>query len=387
MPSPLSRTLWTTKRGRIAAAAVAASALLVLTSCSLGDTSSTSTSAAAPARDQQGQQGQHRRRRQFHGGKRRRGRRRCQRRHRGLLGRGAGQPVHRAAGQLGGRGGRNQGFNMLPPTQRRRRPGQAGQRLRQPGHPGRAGHHHHSRRQRRGANAVASANAANIPVVTVDTAANGGKIYMNVRADNVAMGKSACEEIGKLTGDSGTVLELQGDLGTSSGADRHQGFADCMAASFPNVEIIAKPTDWKSAQAADQAQTVLSTTDVNAVFLASDAVMLDSVSNQMQNLSKWVPTGQDGHIGLVTIDGGANALAGIRGGQVDAVISQPINDYATFGVQYLQDAIAGKTQQAGPTDHNSQIVEYKGNLADLLPSPVVTTANVDDPDLWGNAAS
>ena len=49
MPSPLSRTLWTTKRGRIAAAAVSASALLVLTSCSLGDTSSTSTSAAAPA--------------------------------------------------------------------------------------------------------------------------------------------------------------------------------------------------------------------------------------------------------------------------------------------------------------------------------------------------
>ena len=32
------------------------------------------------------------------------------------------------------------------------------------------------------ANAVASANAANIPVVTVDTAANGGKTYMNVRA-------------------------------------------------------------------------------------------------------------------------------------------------------------------------------------------------------------
>ena len=93
-----------------------------------------------------------------------------------------------------------------------------------------------------------------------------------------------------------------------------------MAASLPNVEIIAKPTDWKSAQAADQAQTVLSTTDVNAVFLASDAVMLDSVSNQMQNLSKWVPAGQDGHIGLVTIDGGANALAGIRGGQVDAVV-------------------------------------------------------------------
>lgn len=387
MPSPLSRTLWTTKRGRIAAAAVSATALLVLTSCSLGDTSSTSTSAAAPGASAATSKAST-----------------------AATGSTAASGGAAAGGDASGATvgfsaavldnpftvqlvnsvvaeAGTQGLNMLPPTNAGGDPAKQVSDFDSLVTQGVQGIITIPADSDAVANAVASANAANIPVVTVDTAANGGKIYMNVRADNVAMGKSACEQIGKLTGDSGVVLELQGDLGTSSGADRHQGFADCMAASFPNVEIIAKPTDWKSAQAADQAQTVLSTTDVNAVFLASDAVMLDSVSNQMQNLSKWVPAGQDGHIGLVTIDGGANALAGIRGGQVDAVISQPINDYATFGVQYLQDAIAGKTQQVGPTDHNSQIVEYKGNLADLLPSPVVTTANVDDPDLWGNAAA
>lgn len=387
MPSPLSRTLWTTKRGRIAAAAVSATALLVLTSCSLGDTSSTSTSAAAPGASAATSKAST-----------------------AATGSTAASGGAAAGGDASGATvgfsaavldnpftvqlvnsvvaeAGTQGLNMLPPTNAGGDPAKQVSDFDSLVTQGVQGIITIPADSDAVANAVASANAANIPVVTVDTAANGGKIYMNVRADNVAMGKSACEQIGKLTGDSGVVLELQGDLGTSSGADRHQGFADCMAASFPNVEIIAKPTDWKSAQAADQAQTVLSTTDVNAVFLASDAVMLDSVSNQMQNLSKWVPAGQDGHIGLVTIDGGANALAGIRGGQVDAVISQPINDYATFGVQYLQDAIAGKTQQVGPTDHGSQIVEYKGNLADLLPSPVVTTANVDDPDLWGNAAA
>ncbi|WP_432565464.1 sugar ABC transporter substrate-binding protein [Kineococcus sp. SYSU DK003] len=233
---------------------------------------------------------------------------------------------------------------------------------------------------------VEAANKAGIPVVTVDTAANGGDIYMNIRADNVAMGASVCDSLGAAIGGQGTVLELQGDLGTSSGADRHQGFADCMAQKYPGVQIIARPTDWESAKAADAAQTVLSTTDVNGVFLASDSVMLDGVTSVMKNLGKYLPAGQPGHISMVSIDGSGPSLAAIRTGELDAVVSQPINDYAKYGVSYMKDAIAGKTYAVGPTDHGSQIVEYKGNLADMLPSPVVTKANVDDSTLWGNAS-
>ena len=232
---------------------------------------------------------------------------------------------------------------------------------------------------------VEAANNANIPVVTVDTAANGGKIYMNIRADNVAMGTSVCEELGKAVDGTGTVLELQGDLGTSSGADRHQGFTTCMQAKFPNVKIVARPTDWVSAKAADAAQAVLSTSKIDGVFLASDSVMLEGVASVMKNLGQYKPTGTDGHVAMVSIDGSAPSLAAVRSGELDAVISQPINDYAKFGVEYMQAAIEGKQQQAGKTAHNSEIVDYKGNLADMLPSPVVTKANVDDASLWGNA--
>ena len=34
--------------------------------------------------------------------------------------------------------------------------------------------------------------------------------------------------------------------------------------------------------------------------------------------------------------------------------------------------------------HNSTVSTYHGNLVDLLPTPVVTKANVDDPANWGN---
>ena len=232
---------------------------------------------------------------------------------------------------------------------------------------------------------VQAANQANIPVITVDTAANGGEVYMNIRADNVAMGTSVCEEMGKALKGAGTILELQGDLGTSSGADRHKGFEDCMKSKYPDIKITSRPTDWVTAKAADAAQAVLSTSDIDGVFLASDSVMLEGVSNVMKNLDQYKPAGQPGHKVMVTIDGSAPSLKAVRGGYLDAVISQPINDYAKFGVDYMKDAIAGKKYKTGPTDHDSEIVDYKGNLADMLPSPVVTKKNVDDPNLWGNA--
>ena len=55
-------------------------------------------------------------------------------------------------------------------------------------------------------------------------------------------------------------------------------------------------------------------------------------------------------------------------------------------MQYLQDARAGKKLIAGPTDHDSTVVDVEGYLVDQLPAPVVTKENVDDPTLWGNKA-
>ncbi|MFD1811647.1 sugar ABC transporter substrate-binding protein [Rhodococcus gannanensis] len=233
--------------------------------------------------------------------------------------------------------------------------------------------------------AIEAANAQNVPVVTVDVAANGGDVYMQIRADNVAMGRSACEELGRRANGQGRVLEIHGDLGTTSGFDRNNGFNDCMRTQFPGIEVVSRDAKWKTDQAVDVAQTVLSTGDYAGIFLASDSVFLNGVQNVMKDQGKLHPAGEANHVPLVTIDGTAGALQGIRDGYVDAVVSQPVDLYGEYAVQYLQDALAGKTYQVGPTEHGSEIVDYKGTLADMLPAPVVTTANVDDQSLWGNA--
>ena len=233
--------------------------------------------------------------------------------------------------------------------------------------------------------AVQAANAKHVPVVTIDDAPDGPGAYMVVRTDNVLMGVTACKKMGALLKGQGTVLELQGDLATPNGRDRTTGFESCMKQQFPKIKIIGRPTKWQTPLASDASQTVVtSTPDLSGIYMESDTVMLAPVLNVLKATHKDAKVGQKGHIALVSIDGSPPGLQAIRNGQLDGLVSQPLNLYAKYGVYYAQQAVAGKTFKLGPTNHGSKIVMFKGNKEDALPGPLVTKANVDDPSLWAN---
>jgi ribose transport system substrate-binding protein len=234
--------------------------------------------------------------------------------------------------------------------------------------------------------AIKQANAKNIPVVTVDLGADSGKIAMIVRADNVYMGKAACEYMGKALSGKGQVLNLQGDQATQNGQDRSKGFTDCMTAEFPGITVVSKPMNWKPEECATQTQTVVSTSQIDSIFEGSESVCLTSVQKVLTNQKKDAKVGEAGHVVTVGIDGSPAGLDAIRAGTMDAIISQPLDLYAKYGIQYIKEAMAGKTFTAGPTDHNSNIVKNGDSLEDQLPSPTITKANVDDKSLWGNGS-
>src|SRR6266404_4977824 len=96
-----------------------------------------------------------------------------------------------------------------------------------------------------------------VPVVALDVGIHTGKVAITVRADNLEMAKTACEAVGTALKAEGSVLELQGDLLNSSGRDRTTGFESCMREKYPRIRIIARPTRWEQARAADATQTVL----------------------------------------------------------------------------------------------------------------------------------
>ncbi|MFJ4172091.1 sugar ABC transporter substrate-binding protein [Paenarthrobacter sp. NPDC089714] len=232
--------------------------------------------------------------------------------------------------------------------------------------------------------AIQKANNQKVPVITVDQAPESGNVAMIVRADNLAMGKQACEQIGKALSGKGTVLDLQGDLSSTNGRERSQGFADCLKSEFPNMTVVQKPTNWEMDKATNAAQTLLSSSSIDGIFMASD-FFVPGIQKVLQDLNKWQPVGTPGHVALVGIDGTSDALKLIRDGYQDATIAQPLNDYAKYSIQYANEAATGKTFSEGPTDHGSTITKNSaGQLADSLPSPVVTKANADDKTLWAN---
>lgn len=233
--------------------------------------------------------------------------------------------------------------------------------------------------------ALTYAAEQSVPVVAIDIGPAGGETAMIVRADNIRMGEDACQAMGEALGGQGKVLSMMGDQATTNGRDRTTGFNDCMAESFPDIEVIEQPTYWKTDRATSVAQTVVtSTPDLAGIYMQSDSVMLAGVLNVLKSADKLAPVGEEGHVYLVSIDATPYALDQIREGWLDAAISQPLDLYVKYGLQYLQDAVDGKSFAVGPTDHDSRIEELNGNLMDLLPAPTVTAANADDATLWGN---
>src|SRR5919197_1352450 len=161
--------------------------------------------------------------------------------------------------------------------------------------------------------AIKRANASNVPVVTVDQAPAGGNVAMVVRADNIGMGKTACQEMGRLLKGKGTVLDLQGALTSANGLDRTTGFSDCMKASFPGITVVHRPTNWEMEKATNAAQTILSTQKIDGIFWASD-FFAPGIEKVLKSQHKWIKAGQPGHIAIVGIDGTADGLKNIRDG-------------------------------------------------------------------------
>jgi ribose transport system substrate-binding protein len=242
---------------------------------------------------------------------------------------------------------------------------------------------------------LAQLESKKIPVVTIDTRPDTGNVFMVVRADNRAYGQKACQFLGTKLKGQGKVVMLQGDVASINGRDRTEAFNDCMKQNYPAMKVFGQPSKWDGALAASQLQTVLSANpDVRGVYMESSFALAGTLQILKQ---KKLLVGPDDpkHVFVVSNDGIPEELKDIAAGTIDATVSQPADLYAKYGLFYVQQAIAGKTFQPGPTDHDSTIVQVRpGLLEDQLSAPLVTadgadvggekTLKYDDPSLWGN---
>jgi ABC-type sugar transport system substrate-binding protein len=242
---------------------------------------------------------------------------------------------------------------------------------------------------------LAQLEAKKIPVVTVDTRPDSGKVFMVVRADNRAYGEKACQYLGTKLGGKGKVVMLQGDLASINGRDRTEAFNDCMKKNYPDIQVFGEATNWDGAVAAQKLQTDLTAhPDIKGVYMQSSFALSGTL--QVLNQKGLLVGPEDSkHVFVVSNDGIPEELKSIAEGKIDATVSQPADLYAKYALYYLKAAIDGKTFQPGKTDHDSTIIQVRdGLLEDQLSAPLVTadggtyggvpSLKSDDKSLWGN---
>lgn len=125
--------------------------------------------------------------------------------------------------------------------------------------------------------AVASvmvANNSDLPVVTLDRAANGGKVVSHIASDNIAGGDMAAKFLIEKLNGQGNIVELEGIAGSSATRDRGKGFEDGIKES--NFKLVAKQSaDFDRTKGLSVMENIIqSKSDISAVFAQNDEMAL-----------------------------------------------------------------------------------------------------------------
>jgi ABC-type sugar transport system substrate-binding protein len=226
--------------------------------------------------------------------------------------------------------------------------------------------------------AVEKCNEAGVPIVSFDRNITSGELVALVESNNVAHGAKAADlllaaaEAQGLTAADLQVLELLGAQGTSAGQERHKGFSERCAEL--GIKIVAEiATEWNMDTAySGVLDSFQAKPEINAVYMASDNALYQGVESALTQLGKTAKVGEEGHIIVVSTDGGPLMLEGIRNQIADASAAQ---SKLVMSTQAMESA------------HKYLLGEVEGGIVIRIEPTPVTLENVDDPSLWANAAA
>ncbi len=244
---------------------------------------------------------------------------------------------------------------------------------------------------------VKKANAAGIPVFMLGRTTSAGKVELISRADQVALGTLAAEELVKRLEQqrgavSGIILELQGEMASTNARVRSEAI-NAVLAQYPDLEVISRDTHWSDALFFDYTKSVATANDVVGITMGSDVI--PGVDAALKSIDKWKPIGDPDHIVVTGIDGDPRILDLIGEGYWDASALQDMVGYGTILAHYMKDYLDGTFSigQAGAISAPGRA--YDGQVAMAAPdtegweiqtpSKVIDKSNHTDPTLWGNA--
>lgn len=187
-------------------------------------------------------------------------------------------------------------------------------------------------------NAIAIANKAKLPVLTLDRGANKGTVVSHIASDNIAGGKMAGDFIAQKLGEQAKIIQLEGIAGTSAARDRGAGFKQ--AADAHGFQMLAsQPADFDRTKGLNVMENLLSGHgDVQAVFAQNDEMALGAVRALQA-------AGKD-KVLVVGFDGTDDGVKAVQKGKMAATVAQQPDQIGAIGVETADKVLKGETVQA-----------------------------------------
>lgn len=191
--------------------------------------------------------------------------------------------------------------------------------------------------------AVSKANAANIPVIIVDTrldpkaAADAGvRTAAFVGSDNYRGGQIIGEYLVKISGGHAKTAILEGIPGHETGDSRVRGFRDAIKGS--GVEIVAsQPANWERDQGFNVFQNILQAhPDVDTVFACNDIMALGAVE-------AIAAAGRTGKVRVLGFDAIDDARKAIADGRMTATVAQYPDEMGRAAIEAAVKAMKGES--------------------------------------------
>ncbi|MDD3140148.1 MAG: sugar ABC transporter substrate-binding protein [Lachnospiraceae bacterium] len=209
---------------------------------------------------------------------------------------------------------------------------------------------------------------AGVPVFCIDRRGSG-KVVSTLETDNVAVGVAMGDKI--LTDYNGKdidVLIVQGVLSDTPTLDRTAGVKMALE-GHDNVAIIGEPSAgaYSNEAAMSTTKTYLeSNPDLDVIFTCTDA-LVPGILAALKEAGKTALVGEDGHIGVYSVDGAGETLDYIAEGSVDATFSQYPITLGTDVIKTMEEYFAGtkveeKIYYSGDVVSQSNIEMLKDTL-------------------------
>lgn len=189
---------------------------------------------------------------------------------------------------------------------------------------------------------IAEANAAGIPVITVDRSAETGEVVAHVASDNVAGGKMAAEYLATICPTDGKVLQLTGQAGASAAIDRQAGFEG----EWSTVIDQTITASWDRTTAQNVTEAFLSAqavTDGVCIFAANDEMALGAVQA--------IEAAEITNAFIVGFDAIDDAVTAVNAGRMAATVAQQPVEIGRVAAQIALDYLDGQTVETSvPVD-------------------------------------